>query len=418
MTPKEARAKRPILLAIGSNLASAGLTRVMHSILGQLKSRYEIHYIGIAYKGPIFKDEGLTLYPSNLKGGDVWGVYQGKAAIASLKPDIVFLMNDLWMLPQYLHAFEPYRKQFKLVVYVPFDGKLADDNGIDTLRSVDRFAVYSEFARQEVEQAAARLRQAGNDCQFSAVDVISLGVDTTTFYPLSGSIEAQVQANGRLQAKQAIFPDEPDLWDSFVVLNANRPQPRKRIDLTLESFALFARNKPANVRLYLHHAIMTPTERAAIVALAQQFGVLERLQLTPVTMERDRISDRDLNQLYNACEVGINTAMGEGWGLVSFEHAATGAAQIVPQHSACAEIWTGAAALLAPVKRYVPSFSPLEMADVDPKQGAETLETLYCDRNHLQTLSKAAYHRANHPQYRWQQIAQKWEQLFAEMLPL
>ena len=438
MKNNEAGGKRPTILAIGSNLASAGLTRVMHSIFRQLKSCYEIHYIGIAYKGPVVEDEGLKIYPSNLKGGDVWGGYQGKDAIASLKPDIVFLMNDLWMLPQYLQVFEPHRQDFKLVVYVPLDGKLVDDKGIYALRSADRFAVYSEFARQEVEQSMVRLQKQGSACRFSAVDAIALGVDTSSFYPLPGSVEAQFQGKGRLQAKQAIFPDEPDLWDSFVVLNANRPQPRKRIDLTLESFALFARNKPANVKLYLHHAIMNPAERAEIVALAKQFGILERLKLTPVTMERDSplerlspserlrlsgmpqalrqcISDRQLNQIYNACEVGINTAMGEGWGLVSFEHAATGAAQIVPQHSACTESWTGAAVLLNPVKQYVPVFSPLEMAEINPKQAAEALEQFYCDRNHLQKLSKAACDRANQSQYRWQQIAQQWEQLLSEM---
>jgi D-inositol-3-phosphate glycosyltransferase len=36
------------------------------------------------------------------------------------------------------------------------------------------------------------------------------------------------------------------------VLNANRNQPRKRIDITLRGFALFAVDKPETVQLYLH----------------------------------------------------------------------------------------------------------------------------------------------------------------------
>lgn len=31
--------------------------------------------------------------------------------------------------------------------------------------------------------------------------------------------------------------------------------------------------------------------------------------------------------------------MGEGWGMVSFEHVATGAVQIVPDRSACGKLW-------------------------------------------------------------------------------
>jgi len=403
--------RRCSILAIGSNLVHSGFSRVMRSVLGQLKCWYDIHYIGIAYKGPVVTEAGLTLYPSNLKGGDVWGVYQGKDAIATLKPDIVFLMNDFWMLPQYLKVFEPYRHQFKLIAYVPVDGKLPDDQWVQSLQSVDRFAVYSQFGKAEVEQSVARLAQAGIRCQFQTVDAIPLGVDTTAFYPLSGSVEAQFAPPGRLPAKQQLFPDEPDLADAFWVLNANRPQPRKRIDLTLKSFALFACEKPANVKLYLHHAIMNAEERQDIVNQAEQLGILDRLQLSPVMDGRDRITDDDLNLIYNACDVGINTAMGEGWGLVSLEHAATGAAQIVPKHSACSEIWTGAAALLDPTQHYVPPFSPLEMAEIDPNQAAETLERLYCDRIHRQTLSIAAHRTATQPHYRWDRIAQQWHQL-------
>jgi glycosyltransferase involved in cell wall biosynthesis len=47
-----------------------------------------------------------------------------------------------------------------------------------------------------------------------------------------------------------------------------------------------------------------------------------------------------MNLLYNACDVGINTSLGEGWGLCSVEQASLGVPQIVPNHSACAEIFT------------------------------------------------------------------------------
>ena len=42
------------------------------------------------------------------------------------------------------------------------------------------------------------------------------------------------------------------LQNGFIVLNANRNQPRKRMDLTMEGFSLFAKDKPENVFLHLH----------------------------------------------------------------------------------------------------------------------------------------------------------------------
>jgi D-inositol-3-phosphate glycosyltransferase len=91
------------------------------------------------------------------------------------------------------------------------------------------------------------------------------------------------------------------------------------------------------VKLCVHHAFFGQREQEQIRAWIREFGVGDRVSVNPQGGGvRD---DRELNLLYNACDVGINTSMGEGWGLVSFEHGATGGAQIVPEHTACAELW-------------------------------------------------------------------------------
>ena len=41
-----------------------------------------------------------------------------------------------------------------------------------------------------------------------------------------------------------------------------------------------------------------------------------------------QLSDRDINILYNACDIGLNTAEGEGFGLCASEHAAIGCPQV------------------------------------------------------------------------------------------
>ena len=47
----------------------------------------------------------------------------------------------------------------------------------------------------------------------------------------------------------------------------------------------------------------------------------QRVALTPNMNYHAAPPDEALNLIYNACDVGINTANGEGWGLVPFEHA-------------------------------------------------------------------------------------------------
>jgi hypothetical protein len=70
--------------------------------------------------------------------------------------------------------------------------------------------------------------------------------------------------------------------------------------------------------------------------------------MTQADNSRPKFSDEQLNFLYNACDVGINTTTGEGWGMPSFEHAATRAAQIVPHHTSLADLWKG---VLIPLER-------------------------------------------------------------------
>ena len=47
-----------------------------------------------------------------------------------------------------------------------------------------------------------------------------------------------------------------------------------------------------------------------------------RIILTANTNDPPNVEVETLNTIYNTADVGINTCKGDGWGLVSFEHAA------------------------------------------------------------------------------------------------
>jgi glycosyltransferase involved in cell wall biosynthesis len=400
------------LIAVGAWFPGSGFTRVLTSVLSRLTDAYAIHYIGMGYKGLIRQVDGITLHPSNLRGGDVFGAAQAGAMIEALDARLVLLLNDLWMLRTYMRVLPRYRDRVKVVAYFPLDGRLPDDALVAPLTAIDRFVAYTQFGQAEIGAALARLRAQGADIRSTEVAVIPHGVDTATFHPLAPTIARQIADGGRRAVRQHLFPDEPDWQDAFIVLNANRPMERKRIDLTIAGFAQFARGKPANVKLWLHHAIMNADEHAAILAQAARHGVADRLRLSP--LGAPPLSDTALNCVYNACEVGLNTAMGEGWGLVSFEHAATGAAQVVPRHSACAELWEGAAALVETEDIGVPRCSLLAMRTVAPGGVAAALERLYVDREYRCRMSLAAWRNATQPAYRWERIAAQWRQVFAD----
>jgi glycosyltransferase involved in cell wall biosynthesis len=113
-------------------------------------------------------------------------------------------------------------------------------------------------------------------------------------------------------------------------------------------------------------------------------------------MAQQPVNDDDLNLIYNATDVGINTSSGEGWGLISFEHAATGAPQLVPAHSACEELWTTVDTVLPIRSKGEHVGLGMLRKFVEPDDIAATLENLYSDKQEA---------------YKWDRIAAEWDDL-------
>ena len=107
--------------------------------------------------------------------------------------------------------------------------------------------------------------------------------------------------------------------------------------------------------------------------------------------------------------------MSEGWGLIAFEHAATGGAQIVPDHSASGELWAGVAELLpsSPLELSLGSASGGEVQVVDV---AAALERLYADPMELKIRSDLAMKRALHPDLSWAAVAARFNRLLIGIL--
>jgi glycosyltransferase involved in cell wall biosynthesis len=414
---KTVGSRRPRLLAIGHFVQGLGLTRVMGEILSPLAADFDIDLLGIAYKGPTFRaDTGVIVHPTNPRGGDVFGAHQAKAMIEAQPPDIVLMLHDIWIFENYAQAFAPVRGKTSFVGYMPLDGAITHEGLARAVRGLDHAVVYTRWAARQLEDALDRLQAQDPQAARPTIGVIGHGVDAAVFSPPAELVAADFDPRARAPAKRRVFPGLEDPEHGFVVLNANRPAVRKRIDHTIEAFAVFAKDKPANVKLCLHQAI-TDESTTVLLQLAEARGVADRLIYNPLSARGAVLADADLALLFGAGDVGVNTSMGEGWGLLSFEHAAAGAAQIVPRSSACAELWNDETAMLVDTGwRGVPPFSPLQLAEVDVRSAAAAMQALYADRGRLQRLSRAAQAYASGPKFGWAGIADQWRQLFGAVL--
>lgn len=132
--------------------------------------------------------------------------------------------------------------------------------------------------------------------------------------------------------------------DAFVVLQLNRNVPRKRLDYTMMAWAqvvekhLQAKKTQPN-KTWRPMKLMIATQLQGFWDLIEIYehelakrGISfdigkEYLASCP---RPQQMSDRDINILYNACDIGLNTCEGEGFGLCQFEHAAVGCPQVAP----------------------------------------------------------------------------------------
>jgi hypothetical protein len=182
----------------------------------------------------------------------------------------------------------------------------------------------------------------------------------------------------------------------------------------MRGFAVFAADKPSNVRLYLHMGMQDLGWNVLI--LAERYGITDRLILTNRSMTLPAVSDTELNLIYNACEVGLNTCSSEGWGLVSFEHGATRAAQILPRHAALEELWSGQAEMLEPTLCVTEPGCLTDSYLITPEEVAMKLERLYRDPAYLDSLAELALANARRPEYVWESIANRWGEVFSGVL--
>jgi glycosyltransferase involved in cell wall biosynthesis len=375
--------------------------RVDHEVsnIRELAGDFDVHHFEISLDARTALDSACAVHRRRIPG-DRFGHYQVPGLLATLRPHLVFIVDELWHLPPYLRMLSACAPAVPVVAYCPLDGPLCPDDFLHELGPLSHLVLYTRHAASLV---AGALERQGLDGP--PISVIPHGVDTTLFHPLSADPRSR-----HALARQRLFPDDPALEDAFIVLNANYNQPRKRLDLTIEAFARFAAGNPREVRLYLHTAARG--EDCNLIGLARKHGILDRLILTDESGRRPAVPDDRLNLIYNACDVGINTSGGEGWGLCSFEHAATGAAQIVPGHPACREIWEDAASFLPVEREFGRGSFRVLLYEVSASAAADGLSRLYGSAALLSAASQQAYLRATRPEHNWDGISQRFASLF------
>ncbi len=391
----------PRLLAIGPALDQSSYARVVRETLKPLGRRWTVRQFAPNHRGvPV--DAGWPVLP-NRDIADRYGVEQIAPIVADFDPDAIFIFNSFANLPRYAPLIDRLgSRRPRLVAQCPLLGPVTDPRLVARLAWLDCLVILSDGVKQHLAACLAESMRLGLIDRMPTLATIPHGFDATIFHPL-----------GDRAALRRTIPGLHDLGDdAFVVLNANKNEPRKRIDLTLQGFARFAEDKPPNVRLYLHMG----DPGGELRQLASALGIASRVVLaSSEDGAHPRLDDASLNRLYNACDVGLNTASSEGWGMIGFEHAATGAAQIVPGAWICGELWKDHGELLEPASEQTSQHGYTCEISVTADSVASALQRLYRDETHRSRMAGQAATLAASPRFQWTAIADRWDGLLREI---
>ena len=376
------------ILYAGDAFVETGFGRVAENLLPALAEHYEVVVMATNYHAdPHDEARKYRVYPAMTHGTDPFGSHRIAEIVQKEKPDLIWVTNDFWIAINLWEQIKDLKEAlgFKFFCYTPIDSYGIYPETIPATAEWDGLATYTEFGAKELKIAGYTKH----------IDVVGHGTDFTKFFPMN---------------KKACREELGVPQDVFVVFNGNRNQPRKRIDLTIKGFIEFAKDKP-DARLWLHMGKkdmgwdLVPLFKR--VARDAGYDATGKLILTSPSFSTDNcLPIEQLNKVYNAVDIGVNTCIGEGWGLVNTEHAATGVAQLVPDHTSLKEIFDDVPRI--PIESWeVDRNYGLDRGQPSPSEMARILTEYYDNPEWLAEAGAWCWERIHQEEFTWPYVGKK-----------
>lgn len=374
------------LLWVGDAGCDSGFAKATHYTLGNkpgegLSASYDCHVLALNYRGDgniARQYPHLHMYPSWVAGGDLFGVRRLRDKVIDIRPDIIIIQQDPWNFNAYMEEIKD--------IDIPVVGIVALDGYnmmfSPALNKLDRIIWWQKFAQEEGRKAGVIVPSS----------VVGLGVDPSIFKPGD-----KTEARKKLGIYDAV-------GDGFIVLNVNRNQPRKRMDLTVKYFADWVINSQIDdAYLYLHVA---PTGDIGYQCdqLAKYYGVNNKMIYAEPDMWKSTPEHWVVTTM-QAADIGVTTTQGEGFGLTTLEMMACGKTVIAPDWSALGE-WAANAAYLIPCDGI--SVTPrVNVIGGVPCEDhfTDALEMFYANSDIREDRERKSLQRSQESQFNWKNIA-------------
>jgi glycosyltransferase involved in cell wall biosynthesis len=392
--------KPKLLIWSDAPCVPTGFGNVAKNLFSELYKDFDVDIVGINYNG-IQKYDHTKYHIYPVQQTAPLGDNVLRSVVMQEKFDIIFMFQDIFHISQILPQLKQKFPTYKYMTYFPIDGGPLFADWRNVFELSDKAITYTQFAKNMIVDSYPSV-------DVSKVDYLYHGVEPV-FKPLSRQEKKRVKAELK--------------WvNKFVAVNVNRYQPRKNVSATVRAWALFSNGYKLcecgnaypkhldycdanrcdhtkvvketegheDVVLYLH---MRPYEKVngpgagnTLQALLQQAGFSDKDIRSGKVMVQERdiyaqpYTVEQMNQVYNAADINISTAIGEGVGLSLIESAGSGTTSIAPRNSAIIEMLDGHGVLVdnVPNGMYTqPLDNSFKRPNVDTLKFAQAIEEQY-----------------------------------------
>lgn len=312
-----------------------GYSKVSYNILKQLATLQpvvKVFHFGFQ-KAQLKTSKPIRSLPSGIVQYDAalneepreegFGFNKFKEYVDMVNPDIIFIYNDGIIVNRFLEALQlkDGKPSYKIWVYLDQVYKNLARQLVENIENnADKIFTFTDKWGDHLKSYLALESQ-------SKVHTMEHGVDKSVFFRLTDHERQQVRTSMKIPS------------DAKVFLNVNRNSERKRLDLSIMAFIDIISRDPSTP-YYMVFLTGAKVEVGGSYDLLTIYTTEIARRNMDINQYRDRIVivdnspptlilDEAVNQIYNACDVGMNTSNGEGYGLCQLEHLATGAPQVV-----------------------------------------------------------------------------------------
>lgn len=382
---------------------STGFAKCTREVCNRLHANgHEVNVLGISYYGGPH-DYPYDIYPCVDpldRSFMVCGEQRLPKLISRLAPDIVIVLQDPWNINGY---FKEIAEQIALAITKRpiFLGWLAVDSRNQhagrEINQLDRVVTWTQFGIDELQSGGYT----------GPHSIISLGVDTSTFYPIN-KIEARRQILGS-------YLDSANIpIDIYIVGVVGRNQVRKRLDLNLEYFAEWIKRYDIDNAYLCLHVGPTGESGADIEKLCAYYGIKVITLNPPVGAG---VPESEMRSIYNMFDLYWSMSQAEGWNLPALEAMACGVPCLLPEQGAPAE-WAIDAACLVPCTSTALT-APLNRAPytiggiADREETIVALDKIYRHQGFREQLSELGLRLAS--RLSWDVVGDQWEALLKNL---